>query len=506
MKNSRRDAMQILETVLITVLAYAVNYLINLLLTPFITNTMGADAYGFITLANNIVSFATIGMLSINSFAARFIAVCYHRGEFVKAKGYYSTVFVVDAAIGILLLIIGIIFSLNIESFFNVPVQFKGDINMLFVLTFLNFFILAIQTAPGSAPYVVNKLTLAQSIKGISYIAEGILLLALYLVLPSHLFYVGIGLVVSSLIIALGNVSIAKRYMPEVQVDPQKAKWVYCRDLLGNGVWSTINSLGNQLNSGLDLMVCNLMLGALPMGQLAIVKTVISIINGIMQMVSQAFQPKLLKVYSKHDIDGLIRYLRNAMVISGWITNLAVAGVMGLGYVYFELWVPGQDTLLIYRLAVISSISLVFEGSVYPLYYIYTLTTKNRFPCMLTVFGGFLNVICEVLLIAFANLGVYSISLMTAIVMTAICLISNPIYSAFCLQRHWSTFYSTIALNVFSCLIQVFVFHMLVGAMSPSSWGSFLLCAVFCCVLGTFIHGSIAALVSGFTHFIKGRN
>lgn len=506
MKNSRRDTIQILETVFITVIAYAVNYIINLLLTPFITNALGADAYGFITLANNIVSFATIGMLSINSFAARFIAVCYHRGEMTKAKGYYSTVFVVDAAIGLVLLLVGIFFSLNISSYFNVPVQLQGDITLLFILAFLNFFILAIQTAPGAAPYVVNRLTLAQGIKGVSFIAEGAVLVAFYLLLPSHLFYVGIGLVVSSLIIALGNLWIARHYMPELQVVPQKVKWEYCRDLMSNGVWSTINSLGNQLNSGLDLIVCNLMLGALAMGQLAIVKTVVSIINGIMQMASQAFQPKLLKRYSKHDIEGLIHYLRNAMVVSGWITNLAVAGVMGLGYAYFELWVPGQDTLLIYRLAIISSISLVFEGSVYPLYYIYTLTTKNRFPCFITVFGGIVNVICEILLIAFSDLGVYSITIMTAIVMSVISLVSNPVYSAYCLKQHWITFYPTIAINVISCVMQVFVFHFLAVAMSPSSWGSFLLCAVCCCILGSFIHLALAFLVPTFTKSIKRGN
>ena len=44
------------------------------------------------------------------------------------------------------------------------------------------------------------------------------------------------------------------------------------KKLVLSGIWNSINSVGNLLNSGLDLWISNLMLSALEMGNLSIVK------------------------------------------------------------------------------------------------------------------------------------------------------------------------------------------------------------------------------------------
>lgn len=44
------------------------------------------------------------------------------------------------------------------------------------------------------------------------------------------------------------------------------------KDLFVSGIWNSINSIGNLLNSGLDLWISNLMLSPTSMGELSIVK------------------------------------------------------------------------------------------------------------------------------------------------------------------------------------------------------------------------------------------
>ena len=52
MKNQRHGgARHVLRTMLVTGMAYVFSYGIMLVLTPYITDTIGTEAYGFVTLA-----------------------------------------------------------------------------------------------------------------------------------------------------------------------------------------------------------------------------------------------------------------------------------------------------------------------------------------------------------------------------------------------------------------------------------------------------------------------
>lgn len=42
-----------------------------------------------------------------------------------------------------------------------------------------------------------------------------------------------------------------------------------------------------------------------------------------------------------------------------------------------------------------------------PIYYVYTLTLKNKLPCWITIAGGFLNVVSMYVLLKYTQMGVY---------------------------------------------------------------------------------------------------
>lgn len=51
---------------------------INFTLTPYITNAVGVEAYGFVSLAKTFTSYANIFMVALNSYAARYLTIaCY---------------------------------------------------------------------------------------------------------------------------------------------------------------------------------------------------------------------------------------------------------------------------------------------------------------------------------------------------------------------------------------------------------------------------------------------
>ena len=72
------------------------------------------------------------------------------------------------------------------------------------------------------------------------------------------------------------------------------------------------------------------------------------------------------------------------MRICGYFSNVAFAGFVVLGWTYFKLWIPNEDTNILYVLAILTIVSSVTEGVVQPL--------RLGFEIPLNVFGKGLHI------------------------------------------------------------------------------------------------------------------
>ena len=57
------------------IFAFAVSLAISFFLTPFLVKNVGKEAYGFVGLANDFVSYALVLTVALNSMAGRFITI-----------------------------------------------------------------------------------------------------------------------------------------------------------------------------------------------------------------------------------------------------------------------------------------------------------------------------------------------------------------------------------------------------------------------------------------------
>ena len=69
-----------------------INTLMNFLITPYVTNNIGVEAYGFVALANTFISYVDVISVSLNAYAGRFISVAYHKGQKEEANRYLSLI------------------------------------------------------------------------------------------------------------------------------------------------------------------------------------------------------------------------------------------------------------------------------------------------------------------------------------------------------------------------------------------------------------------------------
>lgn len=81
-----------------------VSFATSFFLSPFIVKSLGAEANGYTQLASNFVMYATLLTTAFNSMASRFVSVAYHQGKLDKVREFYSSVYVVNIGLFLILL------------------------------------------------------------------------------------------------------------------------------------------------------------------------------------------------------------------------------------------------------------------------------------------------------------------------------------------------------------------------------------------------------------------
>ncbi len=481
-------AKRLLVTLLSSGLATVMSFAVSFFLTPFITNTLGTEAYGFVTLAKNFVSYAVIISTALDSYATRYIAMEYHKGNFSMANRYVSSVFYGDTILAAVLLAVGVLFTVFMEHFLNIAPQLILSVKLLFILVFVNFFFTTIKTAFNSTAYIKNRLDITGFVRVLGYIVEVALYLLIFRLFPAQVWYVGAVMLIVTTINFVAGIWMFRRMTPELRVERKQFSFDAVKKLVGNGIWNSVNSLGVTLNSGLDLLISNLLLTNLQMGQIAITKTISAIFSSLEAMICQPFQPLLLKSYSENNTSRLLEELKMSVKVSGFVSGLVFAGFLSLGKLFYQLWLPGQDIELLYLLTVVTILAFVTEGPIHPLYYIYTLTVKNKIPCIITLVGGVLNVAGMFLLIRYTSLGIFSIVITTTAITFITSAITNPPYMAHCLKMKWYALYPVLGITVIGALAMSGLFWLIVQALNPTGWIGLILTAMLLAVVGFIIY------------------
>lgn len=476
------------KTIVISGMSVVLSYFINLFLTSFLTENVGVDAYGYVSIAKTFVSYAGIITIALTAFIVRYITISYNEGNIKESRSYYSSAIISCLVLVGVIFVAGTIISLNLEKFLKVDASLVKSVKLLFILVLINFLITTIVTPFGSAAYIKNHLDYVGIIKILSYIVEAVVLVVMFKKLTPYVWYVGVGAICAAIVILIGNYWIKKRLTPDLKFDFGLVKISKVKNLVSNGIWNSVNQLGNILNNGLDLWISNLMLSPILMGQVSIIKTICVIFVQLCSTTEQPFQPRLLKSYASKNEEYFLSEMRVAMNVCGLFSAVAFAGFFAVGKLYYKLWLPSQDSTFLYCLTMAAVINYVTDGISRPIYYVSTLTLKNKIPCFVTIGGGFLNVMAMYFLLKYTNLGAFAVVSTTTVIMVGINLFFNPIYAAKCLSIKAGFFYRIIFRHVISIVVMLPVFYIINQIISPKTWIGLIFAAGIMFIFGVFIY------------------
>lgn len=482
------DNKRLIKTLIISGMAAMLSYLINYFLTAFITENVGVEAYGFVSIAKTAVSYAQIITIALTNFTVRYISVSYHEGKPDEAKGYFSSSVVASFVLASVIFLVALIAIFQLQYVLIIPEHLVESVKILFVLVFINFIVTTVQTPFSAAAVIRNRLDIVGLFKIVSYLLDAAVLIVLFYCFNPLVWFVGVGSLTASLVTFSCNTVLTKRLTPELKVEYKRVSINKIKNIISHGIYNSINSLGNVLNSGLDLIISNQLLTAVETGQIAVVKTIEGIFTLMNAMLFQSLQPKLIEAYVSRDINTFIRQLQKSMMICGYFTNTLFAGFFSLGMLYYKMWLPNQDYSLLYQLTVIATLMYVTEGIMKPVYYVNTLTLKNKIPCFVTVFSGFVNVASMYLLLKYTNLRSFAVVGTTSIIMLTLNIIFHPLYAAWSLNVSPKPIYRILYRQLFSAGMMTLVFLVIAKLVAPTGWGGLIGVALLMAIVGLFIH------------------
>lgn len=453
------------SNMLATIVAYLVQFGITFFLTPYLIESLGNEAYAFIPLSNNIISYVNIITIALNSMASRFLSIEINQGNIERANEYFSSVFIANLILSGILLFPCILLVLNVEVVFDIPFSLVQDVKVTFFFAFAGMMLSLIFSVFSNSYYVKNRLELnaKRNIEG--NLIRAICLILLMTIFQPHIYFITATMLVMNIYTCIMNIHYTKLLLPEIVLSKKEFRKKLIFQLLSSGIWNSVNQLSTVLLNGIDILLANILLGAEASGLYAVVKVVPDFIQSVVAMLVGVFVPQFTILYAKNQKQELVDNIQFSIKIMGLFVTLPVSFLMVFGKDFFEIWVPLQDSNQLYALSVLTIAPMIVTGSINTIFNVYTVTNKLKMPAINLLVTSIFNVLCVVVLIKYTNLKLYAIPMVALVIGLIRNLTFTPIYAARCLNLGWYTFYISIirgsmcalVMGVFCCFYRFYL-------------------------------------------------
>lgn len=480
---------QLLVNMITSFITFGINLGIGFFFTPYVVSKVGSEAYGFVNLANDMVNYATIVTIALNSVAGRFITIKVHQNKNLESNQYFTSTFISNVILSIITILIGVPFVCKIEYIINVPYNLVMTVKLLFLFIIANFIISIISTVFSVATFITNKLYLSSIVNCIASLLRIILLFSLFGFVSANIAFIGVVSCVCSIVILVANIVFTQRLVPSLKLKICYFSPKLILQLLSSGIWNTITRIAQILSDGLDLLISNLWVSTFAMGQLSIAKTIPSLMSSLLSTVVSVFSPQLTIYYAENDIKSLVKELKLSMKMSSFFANIPFCFLVVFGDLFFSLWMPAQNIAMIHKLAILSIQAVVVSGAITGLNNVFTVTNKLKVNSLFWICISFFDVAVVFILLNTTNLGVYAVAGVSTLIGIFANLIFVPLYACKCLNIKWYTFYPQIFRYTGTTFFMLAIFYLLRQIMHfPNSWFYLIIIGILSLIIGGIIN------------------
>lgn len=480
-KTEKASSSQIAFNLVAGIVTFVISICISLFVTPVIVEKLGSEANGFVNLANNFVSYATLITVALNSMESRFVSICIYRDDYKGANKYFTSVFFANLLIAVVFAPIMFGFVLHLDSFLEVPEYLVGDVKIAFAIVFVQFLIEILTSRFDIALYVTNRLNLYYINQVVSSVIRLLVIILGFKLFSVRIIFLVLGSFIGKLFIVERNMHYTKKYLPDLKIKRNYFQWDSIKEVASSGVWNLVSKLSGILLDGLDLLITNIFIGAAQMGALSLSKTIPALFMNLRGTLDYPFAPPMTECYAKGDIEGVVRYARLGNKVLGIFMIAPMAVFFVFGRSFFSLWVPGEDAQLLQALSLLSIVSLLAGSCINSIFTIFTITNHVKVNSLVILGTGVATTFTVFVLLNTTDLGVYAIAGVSSFYALLRNFIFTPLYGAHCLGIKKSTFYHEIFTGLLCFAVNSIVCFGVSAVVSSKTWIGFL---VACCISG----------------------
>ncbi len=489
MENQRK---QMYVNLIGQVVAFLINFGINFFLTPYIIEQVGREAYGFVSLGNNFVTYASVVSVALNSMSGRFIALRIHQDDYESANKYYASVIFSNMVLAVILSVPFVLIVIFLDQLIVIESGMLFNVQILWSLLFINFVLSLITSSVGVQLFTANRIDIKAK-KGVeANLLRGLLMLLLFAICGPHLWFIGIGAIVCSVYGIATNFYYARKLVPQIRFCMKNVSWTTTKELLSSGVWNSIRSLGSIALTELDLLISNLFISPAAMGTLSIAKTVPSNISNFMGTICVAFMPQLTIEYAKCDKKEFVASIKRCIRIHSFFVCVIYGTLFALLEPFFVVWLPEDTTDIhkIYILAILSVCSCLVTAVTEVLFSVCTVINKVRYTSILVVLTGLLSLLCTYLALRYTSLELYAVAGISSI----LCIIRSVMllvpYVGKAIGEKWHCFYIDLFRSVIMLLLSIAVGFMIKQfILREISWLYLILSGMICVFVLGLLNG-----------------
>lgn len=459
--------------------------LISFVLSPYIVENIGVEANGFVTLANNCITYANLIVAALNSMASRFIMLEYLHKDYKKANIYYNSVFWGNLIIVAVLLLPSAYMIAKLQNFFDIPQDILTDVKLLFGFVFFNFFLTTGFPNWDCGVQVTNRLERQYIPSMCTSLLRCAILFMMLMFFAPHVWYVGMATTVITIITLAINGYNTATLTPELKIRFENGKPICSKHaiwtLVGTGLWNSISSFGLILLNGMDLIIANKALDATAMGIVSLAKTLPYTLGQLLSSIQCALLSEMIINYADGDREAMLKNIKRIMKLTSVIASIPITCVIILGDRFFSLWVPTQDAHLLQTLSVLATVEYIFTGGIVVLYNVFTAVNKVRQNAIAVLLGGAASVGVTLLIAKYTDYGIYAIAgvsmVMNLIRDMGFTLPASAKYLGF----KWYQFYPQVGITVLSSTVLIASGFAIKPILPDGSW---LALFVSACIIG----------------------
>lgn len=448
----------------------AASALSSFLLVPLITSSMGVEAYGYIGVSMTFINVAMIVSLAITSMSTRYLIV-FLNNKRDEVERMFNSLFVACACIAMMLSALFLAIIVLLPFIMNVNPDYVDQVRLLFLFMTASFVLTIIETPFLSAQYFSNDLRRLYVFQGLSQISRVAGPWMLFQITVPQLWIPYACAFILDICGLIVYIKYFRLLFPSININIKTAKLSYIGEIVKNGSWVSVSKAAAVLLSTVSAYLSNILVGAYAAGVYSSILQLQSFFAVFTNALISSLVPNILNRYSLCEPAEFALWIRKYIVYVGICVGSCAGVAIAYAVPFFDLWLDMNSSEYFWVIClVLATCALSHPFELYNQALI--AMAKVRFPAVVSIVFGIINVIASIVLCICFKWGLTGIAVASSVACIARGWLLFPPYFSKeagvpCSKMYFASLKGPLAFifSIFLASFLAFVFP------KPLSWG-----------------------------------